>query len=146
LGRAAWSVVTQADSPYNIQKGERMLSKISFKSLCVLIGAVVLFSVSCQPMNQSNNQKSIGQSSQSWELFVNEFLDAYFAAHPDAAVRAGRHEFDGRLPDWSTEGIAGEVKRLLAVKDGAHVFSDTTLDEDQRYGRDDVLVAPVDEL
>src|SRR5207245_11265367 len=146
LGRAAWSVVTQADSPYNIQKGERMLSKISFKSLCVLIGAVVLFSVSCQPMNQSNNQKSIGQSSQSWELFVNEFLDAYFAAHPDAAVRAGRHEFDGRLPDWSTEGIAGEIKRLHAMKDRAQVFSDTALDEHQRFERDYLIAVTDGEL
>ena len=101
-----------------------MLSKLSFKSLCVLIGAVVLFSISCQPVNQSNNQKPIGQSSQSWELFVNEFLDSYFAAHPDAAVRAGRHEFDGKLPDWSTEGIAGEIKRLYAMKDRAQAFTD----------------------
>src|SRR6266516_75782 len=123
-----------------------MLSKLSFKSLCVLIGAVVLFSVACQQMNQSNNQKPIGQSSQSWDLFVNEFLDSYFTAHPDAAVRAGRHEFDGRLPDWSTEGIAGEIKRLHAMKDRAQVFSDTALDEHQRFERDYLIAVTDGEL
>src|SRR5207245_9814189 len=111
-----------------------------------LIGMVILFSASCQQVNQSNNQKPIGQSSQSWELFVNEFLDSYFAAHPDAAVRAGRHEFDGKLPDWSTDGIAAEIKRLHAVKDRAQAFSDTALEERQRCERYCLMTCTAGEL
>ena len=120
-----------------------MISKLSLKFSCVLIGTVILFSISCQQVNQQNNQPAASQSSQSWEPFVNEYLDSYFAAHPDFAVRAGRHEFDGKLPDWSSEGIAAEIKRLHSMKDRAQAFSDTTLDERQRFERD-YLVAVTD--
>ncbi|MFN2516307.1 MAG: DUF885 domain-containing protein [Pyrinomonadaceae bacterium] len=72
----------------------------------------------------------------SWDSYVNEFLEAYFAAHPDFAVRAGRHEFDGQLPDWSAEGIAKEGKRLHAEKDRVKNFPDTALDDRQRFERD----------
>ena len=65
----------------------------------------------------------------SWDSYVNEFLEAYFVAHPDFAVRAGRHEFDGKLPDWSAEGMAKEAKRLQAEKDRLTSFQDAALDE-----------------
>lgn len=71
-----------------------------------------------------------------WDSYVNEFLEAYFVAHPDFAVRAGRHEFDGKLPDWSAEALAKEGKRLHAQKERLTSFQDTTLDERQRFERD----------
>ena len=120
-----------------------MISKLSLKFSCILIATVILFSMSCQQVNQQNNQRAASQSSQFWEPFVNEYLDSYFAAHPDFAVRAGRHEFDGKLPDWSSEGIAAEIKRLHSMKDRAQAFSDAALDERQRFERD-YLVAVTD--
>jgi hypothetical protein len=35
-----------------------------------------------------------------WPSFVDRFLEDYFVAEPSFAVDAGRHEFDGQLPDW----------------------------------------------
>jgi uncharacterized protein (DUF885 family) len=60
-------------------------------------------------------------------------------ARPDFAVRAGRHEFDGKLPDWSAEGIANEIKRLRAEKDRVARFKNAALNERQRLERDYVL-------
>jgi len=120
-----------------------MLSKLSIRISHIFIGAVILFSVSCQQINQPNNQKATTESSPSWDSFVNEFLESYFATHPDFAVRAGRHEFDGKLPDWSSEGLAGESKRLHTMKDRAWAFSEAALDERQRFERD-YLVSVVD--
>jgi len=106
-----------------------MVRRFESKLSWVLIAAL-LFALSCQ-------------HTQSWEAFVNEFLESYFAAHPDFAVGAGRHEFDGKLPDWSAAGIAAEIKRLHATKDRAQAFTAATLNERQRFERD-YLVSVID--
>ncbi len=99
--------------------------------------ALLLFLVSCQQTTQPTNQSTMNFSdSKSWDSYVNEFLEAYFVAHPDFAVRAGRHEFDGKLPDWSAEGLAKEAKRLHAERDRLTGFQDTGLNEHQRFERD----------
>jgi hypothetical protein len=72
----------------------------------------------------------------SWDNYVNQFLDSYFAARPDVAVRSGRHEFDGKLPNWSPEGIAAEIKRLRAEKDRVQSYKDSALNERQRFERE----------
>jgi Bacterial protein of unknown function (DUF885) len=117
--------------------------KLSTIFCCVLIGTIILFSISCQQVNQQNNQPATNQSSQTWGPFVSEYLESYFAAHPDFAVRAGRHEFDGKLPNWSSEGIAAEIKRLHNMRDRAQAFSDAALDDRQRLERD-YLIAVTD--
>jgi len=82
-------------------------------------------------------QRSQGRAqSRDWPGYLNEFLDAYFVAHPDFAVRAGRHEFDGKLPDWSADGIKNEIQRLRALKERLRSFKDSALDERQRFERD----------
>ena len=44
-------------------------------------------------------------ASSEWDKYVAGYLDAYFAVHPDIAVGEGRHEFDGKLPDFSHAAI-----------------------------------------
>lgn len=78
-----------------------------------------------------------------WPAFVQAFIEAYLAAHPDKAVRAGRHEYDGQLPDWSRAGIERELARLRRERDRALAFSPALLDERQRFERE-YLLAVVD--
>ena len=59
----------------------------------------------------------------SWGDFVQEFIDGYFRFHPDAAVVAGRHEFDGRLPDWSQEGFGLMIFFLKESRASAEKFN-----------------------
>lgn len=47
-----------------------------------------------------------------WERFTDEFIERYFEAAPTAGVWAGRHEYDGRLPDVSATGIEQRADML----------------------------------
>ncbi len=108
--------------------------------LAAIVLAGLLLSVGCQPASQPNNQSAVKtMDTGSWDAYVNGFLESYFVAHPDFAVRAGRHEFDGKLPDWSADGIRKEIKRLRTEKDRAQGFDVASLDARQRFERDYVI-------
>jgi hypothetical protein len=72
---------------------------------------------------------------ETWTEHVNSFLDAYFQARPDFAIRAGRHEFDGKLPDWSPEGIRKTIEFLRTEQDRLDDYRDRELTEAQRFER-----------
>lgn len=76
-----------------------------------------------------------------WDAFLKQFQEDYFVANPTFAVGQGRHEFDGRLPDWSPEAIAREIARLEAQRAQALAF--TGLSPQQAYGRE-YLLARID--
>ena len=76
------------------------------------------------------------RETESWGAHVNTFLEAYFKAHPDFAVRAGRHEFDGQLPDWSPEGIRKTVEFLREEQDRLRDYKDRDLEEAEHFERD----------
>jgi Bacterial protein of unknown function (DUF885) len=114
-----------------------MSAKLLLRLAIATSFAFLLLSIACQQANQPNNQPAMSANeSKTWDSYVNEFLEAYFVAHPDFAVRAGRHEFDGKLPDWSSEGLAKEIKRLHAQKVRVAGFQDSALDERQRFERE----------
>ena len=82
-------------------------------------------------------------SATSWDGFTTNFIEATFKAQPHFAVWAGRHEFDGRLPDWSARGLKKEIKRLHEARTRALSFKDSTLSDKQRFERD-YIVATID--
>jgi hypothetical protein len=76
-----------------------------------------------------------------WDAYVNAFIEARFAANPAAAVYAGRHEFDGRLPDLSAAALRKEVERLEAARRDVLAFDADELDEHRRREREYLLSA-----
>ncbi|MGH2600620.1 MAG: DUF885 family protein, partial [Dehalococcoidia bacterium] len=74
-----------------------------------------------------------------WERFVATFLEESFAANPTFAVWAGRHEYDGRLPDWTAEGLAGELQRLRSARERARSFDPQRLSAGHRFEREYLL-------
>src|ERR1700728_4741016 len=80
------------------------------------------------------------QSSAEWDQYITSYLDAYFAVHPDIGVNAGRHEFDGKLPDFSKDANDREIFRLHSEHDRATAFN-KGLDDRQRFERDYLLAA-----
>jgi hypothetical protein len=78
-----------------------------------------------------------------WPSTRDALIEEYLKAHPVFAVAAGRHEYDGLLPDWSAAGIAAEIRRLHAARDRAAAFADGTLGEADRFERD-LFVARMD--
>src|SRR5438477_4345213 len=68
------------------------------------------------PPISSNQQRA---ALTAWDAYATDFLETYFVAQPALATWAGRHEFDGMLPDWSAAGIRREIQRLHAQRDRA---------------------------
>jgi hypothetical protein len=72
-----------------------------------------------------------------WDGFVRSFLEGYFEQFPTFGSSVGRHEFDGRLPDWSPEAMAAGNAWLRAQREQALAFTD--LDERRALERDHLL-------
>jgi len=101
---------------------------------------ILLIAASCHiNRRDSDTQSKSSDDEITWDAYVNQFLDQYFAAHPDFAARSGRHEFDGKLPDWSVEGIKKEIQRLRAEKARVSKFEDSGLDSRQEFERNYVM-------
>ncbi|MGH8193552.1 MAG: DUF885 domain-containing protein [Woeseiaceae bacterium] len=74
-----------------------------------------------------------------WDTFVADWIQRYFEFNPPAAVTAGRHEFDGQLPDFSEPRIAAAVQWLHDSRQAAGAFAGASLKEDGRFERDYLL-------
>lgn len=78
-----------------------------------------------------------------WSRFVRSFLEEYFDHSPTFASNAGRHEFDGRLPDWSGDGLRRKIAWLREQRAAAEAFDPEPLDPPRRLEREH-LIAQID--
>jgi uncharacterized protein (DUF885 family) len=76
-----------------------------------------------------------------WDDHVTRFLEGHFAAHPVAAVYAGRHEFDGRVDDVGDAALRRNVVRLQAERARTLAFEPGELSADRRREREYLLHA-----
>ena len=67
------------------------------------LALVILLLTSCG-LFESEDQK--------FEKVSSEFIENYLTGHPTVAVAQGYHQFDGKLPDFSKEGIDKEATHL----------------------------------
>ena len=86
------------------------------------------------------------EAQERWDKFAAQFVEDSFKAQPFFAVQAGRHEFDGRMPDWSAAGLGTEVARLQAAHAQAAAFNAATLTPSQRFDRQLVLYTTTNDL
>jgi Bacterial protein of unknown function (DUF885) len=77
--------------------------------------------------------------SAAWTKYLRQFEEGYFALDPPFAVRQGRHEYDGRLPDWSAAGLRHAVQWLHAQRTQAEAFDQNALSAQQRFERQYLL-------
>ncbi len=71
-----------------------------------------------------------------WGGYMETFLDGYFRITPTFAVYQGKHEYDGKLPDWSPEGLTAMIDyRKKAIAD-AKAIIDVNLTDAQKFERD----------
>jgi hypothetical protein len=116
------------------------------KLLAIVLMSSALGLSGCQPAsntNQTANSNMNTAANAKWDAFVEQFLNDYFAANPTFAVIQGKHEYDGKFPDWSADGLNKEIARLKSERQKAAAFTDDQLDERQRFERD-YLVAQID--
>ena len=106
----------------------------SHRAICLLAallaGALVSSPMHAQPRASGGAR---------WDALVTSFLDAYFEARPSAAVSAGRHELDGRLPDWSQAGLSAFDTLLANWRARVVAFDTLALDAARRLERLNVL-------
>jgi hypothetical protein len=104
-----------------------------------------LIALACTfPLLTCNRQpQTTASPSADWNRYVEQFIEDWFRSHPDTAVNAGRHEYDGKLPDWSADGIRKEIARLKQERERARGFREDALDQRQRLERD-YLISVID--
>ncbi len=88
-------------------------------------------------------KSNVKNTSDEWNKFANAFLQDYFIKHPDFAVGQGRHEFDGKLPDFSEAGLQANLLWLNTEREKALAFNQKQLDKHQQFERD-YLIAQID--
>lgn len=111
---------------------------------------VTLLAAGCQ---QKTSEPPVAASSvqspaagEAWNKYLDGFLERYFAAQPQFAVYQGRHEFDGKFPDWSVDGFHQEIARLHQERDQAVAFTNDRLNDTQRFERDYLLARIASDL
>lgn len=115
----------------------------AFVFICIVVGSATI--LGCQPPNTNSNQNvaNTAKANPAWDSHVEQYLNSYFANNPTIAVYQGKHEYDGKLPDWSEEGLKKQIDFLKDQRQKALAFKDDQLDEHQRFERD-YLVAHID--
>jgi len=74
-----------------------------------------------------------------WQSAVDAFIAGYLEHFPTFSANAGKHEYDGKLPDWSAQGLAENTRWLHAQRDAVAAFTEDKLDDTARFQRDYVL-------
>jgi hypothetical protein len=74
-----------------------------------------------------------------FDSLVSGFIEARFKRDPYFAVQAGRHEFDGQMPEWSRAALEADVAELREFRGAIARFSSEALDENSRFERDYLL-------
>ncbi len=109
------------------------------KSRYVLLAAVAAVTLAgCRLSDQQQNQAAeqpTAPASTEWAKFMNDYIEQTFRANPPFAVTAGRHEYDGQLPDWTEAGFKNEVARLKNAIAAAEKFDPAKLTENERFER-----------
>jgi uncharacterized protein (DUF885 family) len=110
----------------------------------ILSAAVSVMTAACeQPKVNTNQTSNANAANPKWDAHIDQYLNDYFAANPTFAVYQGKHEFDGKLPDWSEDGLKKQIDFLKGQRQKAADFKDDQLDEMQRFERD-YLISQID--
>jgi len=62
-------------------------------------------------------------------------LDAYLTSRPNVAVDLGLHTYDGKLPDYTADGLATTVSQTAAAIEALEAFDPASLSDLQRVER-----------
>jgi hypothetical protein len=110
--------------------------------LCVLLAFGVTVPASSQPQPTSPQTLPVTTTAGrevAFESAVDDFIQGVFDRNPVFGAKAGKHEFDGRLPDFSSGGLNAHAAWLHTERDQFAAFRDDELDARTRFRRDYVL-------
>jgi len=87
------------------------------------------------PQSKAPAKRPPSQASLQWQQVADGFVQSYFAAQPFFAALAGKHEYDGQLPDLSAHGLRREIARLHDERDQLTAVDPTPLEPGERFDR-----------
>lgn len=108
----------------------------------LIAACLFLPGLACQSQEQSaetadsSMSEAASTANPDWTKFMDDFVEWYLKANPTEAVYAGRHEFDGMLPNLSAGAIQDHILELKDRLAAARAFDPATLDHDQRFERE----------
>jgi uncharacterized protein (DUF885 family) len=105
------------------------------RSLLAAASAAALLLCGCASTSSSGETRAEA-SAPAWPAFSQGFIDGYFRINPAFAVNQGKHEYDGRLPDWSETGLANAAEFLRSSIAAARAFDERRLSKTERFERD----------
>jgi hypothetical protein len=120
--------------------GEGTMSR-SIRLSAALSLALLISVGGCNQGPQSNApvKRAPSPASQQWAQIANGFVDEYFSAQPFFAAQAGKHQFDGQLPDLSAHGIKREIARLHDAQQQLTAVDPAPLEPNERFDREYLL-------
>ncbi len=107
------------------------LAAIAMPLTLVLAGGLAAAEVGRDP-----DAATAARADSGWATFRDAFLERYFALDPSFAIYQGRHDFDGKLPDWSEAGLKARADFLRKSIADAQGFEAAALSPDERFERD----------
>jgi len=106
------------------------------KPLLAAVSALALLAGGCASTPTPTQSATADLNQQRWASFSAQFIEGYFRLNPAFAVSQGRHEYDGRLPDWSATGLANQAAFLRSSIAAAQGFDARLLGPEARFERD----------
>src|ERR1700723_796023 len=99
-----------------------------------LSGALLFIVSGCgQSTPPPPRPKPPSPASEAWLKTSHAFIESYMQAQPAFAAQAGRHEFDGQLPDVSAHGLKREIARLHDQREQIAAVDPTGLEPRERF-------------
>ena len=109
------------------------------RSWSVLLGALALALAGCQAPSEPISPAGAAAGAADWDAFRDAFLERYFELNPSFAIYQGRHEFDGRLADWSEAGLRTQNEFLHGQLTEAERFAPSALTAAQQVEHDHLV-------
>jgi uncharacterized protein (DUF885 family) len=124
----------------NSKERGRGTMSLSIKVSSILFVALLIGMAGCnQGSSNAPAKRGPSQASLEWAKLTNGFVEDSFRAQPFFAARAGKHEFDGQLPDLSAHGIKREIARLHDAREQLSAVDPATLQPNERFDREYLL-------
>ena len=100
-------------------------------TLVLEIILIILLLAGCEVRHDRRDIVTSGTPSEATELdsLIREFTRGYYQFYPDVAVDNGLHEYDGRLPDFSSAGVRRYVSWLEQMQERARAIDPGELDD-----------------
>jgi len=95
--------------------------------------AMMLTGCSREPEAPPATTAPAAKTDAGWPQFVDSFIEGRFKADPYFAVQAGRHDFDGKMPDWSRAALDADVAELRKFQTELAKFDPAALTPAQRF-------------